>query len=229
MAGVHVSSSYEHRAAPRTIVDIDAELVVPIGVITGTIHDLSFLGSLFMTEELSPVEAGTSGSLNFVLPTSAERFSPRIDVRRTTTFPRPGGKSAQAIGFAFSGLQPNEERAIALACMEWNSVSLREFPLAVQCFVQGQYEVQNFSRFGRLSRGSREQVCIHFDKDTPLQRRHLVRLKVGQVAVMARVTSTTETRIGWDVTAQIDGWGRDFFLHEARRGAVSDVRSRRDP
>ncbi|MGH2520616.1 MAG: PilZ domain-containing protein, partial [Chloroflexota bacterium] len=100
-------AAHEKRRAPRAIVDIDGQLAVGGATLFGTIHDLSFTGSLFITQDLLNIAAGASGVLTFVLPNSTAWFKPQVEVRRTTTFPRPFGQAAQAVGFAFSGLQPN--------------------------------------------------------------------------------------------------------------------------
>ena len=215
-----MNEATENRRASRAIVDVDAELKLPSGTFQGTIHDLSFLGSLFLTDELEAVPMGTSGRVRFVLPTSASWFEPAIEVRRSTTFPRPRGLSAQAIGFQFSGLEPNEERAIALACLQWDSYSSRQFPLAAQCFVQGQDVIQNLSRFARLTSGSRQVLQLRFPGPVPLEPRNLVRLRVGRASVGGRVSEVYKDRFGTDVTLRVEGWGGDFFLHEARREAV---------
>ncbi|MDE3074464.1 MAG: PilZ domain-containing protein [Chloroflexota bacterium] len=219
--------SYEQRRAPRTVVDIDAELHAATRVCRGTIHDLSFLGSLFIAEDVddpedSPeLQPAVLGKLHFVLPTSPLAFSPSVRLRRTTTFPRPLGKVGVAVAFEFSELQAAEERAIALACYEWESYGSREFPLAAQCFVQGRDEVQNFSRFARLVSGSRDVLRFGFPKPVPLKAGHAVSLKLGQRIVAARIRSVDVGRLGIGVTARTEGWGRDFFLHAARRYETS--------
>ena len=217
---MELDATQEKRRAPRAVVDIDGQLAVGGATLLGTIHDLSFTGSLFITEDLLNIATGASAVLTFVLPNSTAWFKPQVEVRRTSTFQRLFGQSAQAVGFAFSGLALSEERAIALACYEWASCSSRAYALAAECFAQGLDGIQNFSRFGRLLEGSRDALALRFpSKELPLQPRHLLRLKVGQATTLARVLRLNETRLGTEVGLRMEGWGRDFFLHQARFAA----------
>ncbi|MBV9120845.1 MAG: PilZ domain-containing protein [Chloroflexi bacterium] len=211
----------EQRRAPRTSVDVEAELRLGGQVYHGVIQDLSFCGSLFIPEQRLQVAQGERGRFRFALPTALSWIEPHIEVRRVTNFPMVGRRDGQAVAFEFSGLTLEHERAIAAGCLEWSSHRQREYSLAASCSVQGLGANADFKRLGRAVSGSRDLVRISLPAEADLPRGAMVQLRVSNTSVEASVQSTEQERQGSVVQARLTGWGRDFFLHEARRGILA--------
>jgi hypothetical protein len=211
----------EHRRAPRTVVDVEARLhLAGQAPCQGVIQDLSFLGSLFVPEHPLPVQPDGQGQLRFALPTAVSWLEPHIEVRRITTYTRPNGQQAQAIAFEFSGLSQEQERAIAAGCHEWDSHRSKRYPLSARCFVESDSLQPHFARYGRLIAGSRTQVRISLPAGMEIERGMALRLKVGGSSVSGGVEQASSERAATELEVRLEGWGRDFFLHEARRAAI---------
>ncbi|GEM_PF-2740587 len=212
----------EHRRAQRTIVDVEAELHLRgLASCRGIIQDLSTVGSLFVPEHPLDVRQGLTGTLRFGLPNFVNWIEPSIEVRRVTTYERVGGEQAQAVGFEFSGLDASEERAIAAGCLEWQSHRMRDYRLAARCYVQGLGPFEKFSRYGQLTAGSRRQLYLNVLHPAGLEEGAAIRLKVGASHVAAEVERMETSGDAANVVLRMMGWGRDFFLHEARRESIS--------
>ncbi|HLY67534.1 MAG TPA: PilZ domain-containing protein [Chloroflexota bacterium] len=212
----------EQRRAPRTIVDVEARLQLDRQpACQGIIQDLSFLGSLFVPELPVQVQPDSAGQLTFALPTAVSWLQPRIAVRRITSYTRPGGSQAQGIAFEFSGLSTEEERAIAAGCLEWTDHRVRTYPLAARCFVEANAPTGHFSRYGRLTSGSRGQLRLSVPTAVSLAADDPVHLKLSTTAVTGNLQTSTPERDGTELLIRVEGWGRDFFLHEARRQSMT--------
>ena len=159
--------------------------------------------------------------MRFAMPGSRSWLEPLIQVRRATDLARPDGKLAQAIGFEFLGLSEQEERAIGTGCVEWEQHRTRDYPLSARCYVKGTGDFQHFSRYGRLTAGSRERldVSLHAGTEVPLGTQ--LRLRVGSVWVSGLVEHAGASDRHAEVVLRLnDEWGRDFLLHEARRQSL---------
>lgn len=189
-------------------------------VCRGVIQDLSFMGSLFAPERPLFVKPGARGRMRFSVPTSSAWIEPNIELRRITTIPRATGESAQAIGFQFNGLSAVHERAIATACLDWTRHRLQDYALNVDCLVQGMDEHRHYSRYGRINGGSRTRARVSVASAGELKALAKVRLKVNQTPVEGRIDDVRTERNGFELTVSLTGWGRDFFLHEARHASA---------
>jgi hypothetical protein len=181
---------------------------------------LSFLGSLFVPEHSVQIAPDGRGHLRFALPTAISWIEPHIQVRRITSYSRPNGQQAQAVGFEFSGLTHEQERAIAAGCMEWGSHRTKRYPLSARCFVESHGEQEHFSRYGRLVNGSRSQILLSLPEGLDIARGAMLRLKVGMSSVSGTVEHASSERSSTELDVRLEGWGRDFFLHEARRQSM---------
>ena len=184
----------------------------------GVIRDLSSVGALFVPDTPVQVDSGTRGSLRFGLPTSADWLEPSITIRRFTTFIRTGGLEGQALGLEFSGLRPDEEETIVRGCAEWDSHRMRQYTLAARCFAQTEGSLTAYARFGQLIGGTRSYLRVSLPAAAGLSRGARLQLKIARTWVKGEVEQTHELERGdLEVLLRMDGWGRDFFLHEARR------------
>lgn len=223
-------SGEDQRRAPRTLVDVEAELHLHgHPVCHGIMQDLSILGSLFMPEKALRAEPNAQGRLRFAMPTAVSWIEPRIQVRRVSSFPRATGEEVQTIGFEFSGLDSQQERAIAAGCMEWPTHRVRDYSLAARCFVQGMGAQRHFSRFGRVVGGTRNHIRLSLASSGELARQSEVRVKVTATSVAGEIEDVRQERSGVEVLVRLTGWGRDFFLHEARRESLADTSAARFP
>lgn len=214
-------SGEEHRRAPRTVVDVEARLhLTGHRPCDGIIKDLSFLGSLFVPENPVHVEPDGQGQLRFALPTALSWLEPHIAVRRITAYTRPGGQQSQAIAFEFSGLTHEQERAIAAGCHEWDTLRTKRYTLSARCFLENQGGQPHFARYGRLTGGTRGQVQLSLPSGVEIGPGSAVRLKIGSATATGLVEGATTERAGTELLVRLEGWGRDFFLHEARRQSM---------
>lgn len=203
------------------MVDVEARLHLNgHGSCQGIIQDLSFLGSLFVPEHPIQVEPNGQGQLRFALPTAVSWLEPHIEVRRITSYTRPGGQDAQAIAFEFSGLTHEQERAIAAGCHDWDSLRTKRYPLSARCFVESHGQAPHFARYGRLTSGSRSQVMLSLMAGFEIERGAPVRLKIGVSTAAGKVEHASAERNSTELQVRLEGWGRDFFLHEARRQSM---------
>lgn len=211
----------EHRRAPRATVDVEARLHLDgHAAAQGIIQDLSFLGSLFVPEHPVDVAPNGQGQLRFALPTAVSWLEPHIEVRRITSYSRPSGQAAQAIAFEFSGLTHEQERAIAAGCHDWASLRAKRYTLSARCFVESNGPEPHFARYGRLTSGSRTDVELSLPAHFEIGHGSAVRLKVAASTVTGKIEVVSAERSSTDVQVRLDGWGRDFFLHEARRQSM---------
>lgn len=215
----------EQRRAPRTLVDVEARLLLAGQTILGFIQDLSPLGSQFVPDKPIRADAGDSGEMRFALPQAERWLEPRVEARRTTMFTRAAGDQAQSIGFQFAGLRPEDEGAIASGCREWATHRVRQYALSSRCFVQGEGRLATFSRFGTLTSCSRSYARMLLPTDANLPPGTRLRLKMASSAVTSEIEQANVGHDGLEVLLRLDGWGRDFFLYEvlkeskATRGA----------
>jgi hypothetical protein len=212
-----MATGEEQRRAPRTLVDVEARLMLGGQTIQGFIQDLSPLGSLFVPERALQIDAGDSGSMRFAMPPAENWIEPRVEARRTTMFRRAGGEQAQSIGFQFSGLRPDQEDAVAEGCREWAIHRVRQYALAARCFVQGEGKLAAFSRFGKLIQCSRSYARMVLPTDAEFPRGSRLKLKMGSSPVATEIEQATVGPEGLEVLLRIHGWRCDFFLHEVRK------------
>ena len=214
----------EQRRAPRTPVDMEAELRLQgESVCYGILQDLSILGSLFIPERPLKVDSGQAGRLRFAVPTATSWIEPNIYVRRVTTIPRAIGEETQGIGFEFSGLDDEQERAISAGCMDWSGHRIREYHLSADCFVQGIGDFRHYARFGKVAHASRSRVAVHVPASGELKPGAELRLKVTSLFVPSVLEELKPGRSGVELVVKPSGWGRDFFLHEARRSSLPNL------
>jgi hypothetical protein len=208
----------DQRRAPRTNVDIEAELHLAGQLaVRGVIQDLSIKGSLFVPESTVRGQPGVRGRMRFAVPTTTNWVEPSVELRRLTASFRATGDAAQAIGFEFAPLPGDLERAVASACLGWTSDRMREYTLATDVFVQGLNEYRHYSRFGKLLGGSRNRVRLTVPESGEITPFAPVRLKVTDTSVMGEVEELRQEHGSVQLIVRLSGWGRDFFLHEARR------------
>ena len=211
----------EHRRAPRTVVDVEAVLHLSgLRSTSGVIRDLAHLGCLFVPEKPLRVEAGDRGSLRFALPTTDDWLEPNVEVRRLTTFTRLGGGEGQGIGMEFGGLKTEQEQAISAGCEEWDSHRMRQYDLAARCYVQSEGGSTHYARFGQLLGGTRSFLRLSLPAGPGVTRGTRLRLKMARTWVAGEVEQTTPAGAKLEALIRIEGWGRDFFLHEARRQSL---------
>jgi hypothetical protein len=211
----------EHRRAPRTIVDVEALLHLEgLRTIPGVIRDLAYLGCLFVPQSPVRVHAGDRGSLRFALPGRTDWLEPGIEVKRLTSFTRNQDEEGQGLGIEFGGLQAAEEEAISTACREWDHERSRQYELAARCYVQSEGGTTHYARFGQLLGGTRSYLRVTLPAGPGLARGIRLRLKMSRTWVNGEVEQVTTSAQQMEVLLRIDGWGRDFFLHEARRQSL---------
>lgn len=212
----------EQRRAPRTVVDVEALLHLNgLRSFPGVIHDLAYLGCLFVPEKPLTVCAGDRGSLRFALPVADPWLEPNVEVRRLTTFNRLGGDVGQGIGMEFSGLKAADEHAITTGCQEWDGYRTRQYELAARCYVESEGGSTHYARFGKLLGGTRNYLRLNLPSAAGLTRGIRLRLKMARTWVAGEVEQTAVNGAGLEVLVRIEGWGRDFFLHEARRQSLT--------
>jgi len=211
----------EHRRASRTVVDVEGLLHLNgLPSFPGVIHDLAHLGCLFVPEKPLRVAAGDRGRLRFALPTTEEWLEPNVQVRRLTTFTRLGGDEGQGIGMEFGGLKADEEQVIEAGCQEWDSHRMRQYDLGARCYVQSEGGSTHYARFGTLLGGTRSYLRLSLPAGPGIARGIGLRLKMARTSVSGEVEQTTLTGANIEVLVRIEGWGRDFFLHEVRRQSL---------
>lgn len=208
----------EQRRAPRTTVDVEARLSIPgQGACQGVILNLSFAGNLFLPERSLDIPAGGGAHMRFAMPSSRSWLEPLVQVRRAADFILPSGQPAQAIGFEFLGLSHEEERAIGTGCVEWEAHRQREYPLSARCYLKGLDVFRHFSRYGRLTSASHDVARVSV-AETRLPLGTRLRLKVDTVWVSGKVEEAKAEGDQSRLLLRLEPeWGRDFFLHEARR------------
>ncbi|MHB8618744.1 MAG: PilZ domain-containing protein [Chloroflexota bacterium] len=230
----------ERRRAPRTSVDIEAELRLDRQpACPGVIRDLSFAGGLFLLARPVDVAAGDGGRLRFALPTFTVALEPRITVTSVRVVDpslnaaqntaqssgRANVPRRQALGLAFAGLDGMQERAIGQACLDWPHHRDREYRWSARCFVRAKDPAHPFARFGRLVLGTPDGAQLRFPSHlTALVEGARVILKVGPAAVQAIVRQVAIDAAGTDLAVDYDGWGRDFFRLEASRATLVPTR-----
>jgi hypothetical protein len=218
-----MSNGPDLRRAPRTVVDVEAEFHLSgLRTYLGVIRDLSHLGCLFVPE--APIEAslGSRGTLRFALPTTPDWLEPNIAVRRIESFTRSSGGAGQGIGMEFSGISAEQQEAIVAGCREWDSHRMRQYELSARCFVQSEGGMTHYARFGQLLGGTRSYLHLTLPVGSSISRGMGLRLKMARTWIAGRVETISEGPAEMDVSLRIEGWGRDFFLHEARRQSISD-------
>jgi hypothetical protein len=199
------------------VVDVEAVLHLSgLKAYQGVIRDLSHLGSLFVPEQPIDAPAGARGSLRFPLPTTEYWLEPSVEVRRVMTFTRAGGEQGQGVAVEFSGLKREDEQAIMAGCQSWDGHRMRQYDLSARCYVQGEGGLTHYSRFGRLLGGTRSYLRVEIPTGSGVSRGIRLRLKMSRTWVTGEVEQTTEKGSSIEVLVRLEGWGRDFFLHEAR-------------
>ena len=217
-------SGADQRRAPRTNVDIEAELHLAGQLaVRGVMQDLSIMGSLFVPESAVRGQPGMRGRMRFAVPTVASWVEPSVEIRRLTTSFRATGDAAQAIGFEFSDLPGQMERAVASACLGWTTDRMRDYNLMADVFVQGLNEYRHYSRFGKLVSGSRNRVRLTVSESGELKPFAPVRLKVTNTSVVGEIEEVRPEYGSVQLIVRLSGWGRDFFLHESRHHSPGGV------
>jgi hypothetical protein len=212
----------EQRRAPRTVVDVEALLHLNgLRSFPGVIRDLAHLGCLFVPEKPLRLGAGDRGTLRFALPTTEQWLEPNVEVRRLTTFKRMGGDEGQGIGMEFGGLKDDEEQAISDGCRQWDQHRMRQYELGARCYVQSEGGSTHYARFGQLLGGTRSYLRLSLPAGPGVARGIRLRLKMARTWVAGEVEQTTLSGPDMEVLVRIEGWGRDFFLHEARRQSLT--------
>jgi hypothetical protein len=214
----------EHRRAPRTVVDVEALLRLSgLRTCPGIIQDLSYLGALFVPGKTLHLEPGSLGHLRFALPTAAHWLEPKVEIKRTTTFARSGGEPGQAFGMQFSGLTRHDEDAISAGCQDWNSYRVEQYEFAARCYAQSD-GAAHYARFGQLVGGTRTYLRLSLPTGPGLERGMALKLRIGRTWLASEVEKTNPDGPNNEVLLRIAGWGRDFFLHEARRHSMAAAR-----
>jgi hypothetical protein len=218
----------EQRRAPRTQVDVEARMrLKDQSTVRGIIVNLSFMGSLFLSlaERPMKVKNGTMGVMRFAMPTSLQWLEPRIIVKRATMVPLGEGNSAQAFGFEFAGVTEEEQRAIATGCEDWAEHIARIYPLAARCQVESITATKNFKRYGRIVAGGRDVMRIRLQGSMAIDSGIRVRLLAETAYVGGTVRQVVPSPQATELVVDLDpDWGRDFFLHDVRRQALSLVK-----
>jgi PilZ domain-containing protein len=211
----------EQRRAPRTVVDVEALLHLNgLRSFPGVIHDMAYLGCLFVPDKPLVVAPGDRGSMRFAMPMVDQWLAPTVEVRRLTSFTRLGGDVGQGIGLEFSGLKQQEEQAITAGCQQWDSYRTRRYELTARCYVESEGGSTHYARFGELRGGTRNYLRLNLPAGAGLARGIRLRLKMARTWVAGEVEQTTVKSTDMEVLVRIEGWGRDFFLHEARRQSL---------
>lgn len=192
----------------------------------GTIVELSLTGNLFVVgEEFGRVKSGTIGRMRFALPTSLEWLEPLVVVKRASSVPLSGDVSAQAFDFEFKDLTEQDERTVVAGCEDWAEHRTRTYPLAARCIVEGLAGTRQFKRPGRLVSGSRERMHVRMQAGFRAPSGLKIRLVCETTYISATVLEVVPAPTGTDLVVALDtDWGRDFFLHDARRQALALVR-----
>lgn len=212
----------EHRRAPRTVVDVEALLNLSgLRTCSGVIRDLSYLGALFVPEKPLRLEEGSRGSLRFALPNTPEWLEPAIVVRRMTTFTRSSGQAGQGIGVEFSGLRIEDQDAIDTGCREWDSHRMRQYSLSARVYCQSEGGLTHYARFGQLIGGTRSYLRLSLPNGPGVSRGCWLKLKMSRTWVRGEVEKITPNGLNLEILLRIEGWGRDFFLHEAQRQSLA--------
>ncbi len=183
----------------------------------GVIRDLAYIGSLFVPRQPIAAREGQRGTLRFPLPTSSDWLEPQVEIRRFTTFTRAGGEPGQGIGLEFAGLTAAQEKAIAEGCQQWDGQRMRQYELSARVYVQGEGGLTHYTRFGRLIAGTRTYLRLRLPSGPGLARGIHLRLKLARSWVSGEVEQLSQQAGEIEVLLRLEGWGRDFFLHEARR------------
>src|SRR5437867_2815281 len=217
-----MSNGEEQRRAPRTVVDVESELHLSgLRTYQGVVRDMSYLGALFVPENPLQAEIGGRGSLQFALPTYLEWLQPSIQIRRTSSYLRPGSGEIVAYGMEFFGLTPEQEQAITTGCQQWDSHRMRQYELSARCFVQSEGGLTAYARFGQLLGGTRSYLRLSLPSGPNVVNGIGLRLKIARTWIGGEVERVTEREADMEVLLRIDGWGRDFFLHEARQQSAA--------
>ncbi|HEX6512309.1 MAG TPA: PilZ domain-containing protein [Chloroflexota bacterium] len=212
----------EQRRAPRTVVDVEAVLHLSgLTVCPGVIHDLSYLGALFVPEKAMQVQPAAQGSMRFALPTARQWLEPSVLVRRISSFPRPGGGEGHAFGTEFFGLSSQDQQAVSDGCAQWDSHRIRQATFNARCYVQSEGGLTGYARFGQLVGGTRNYVRLKLPAGQGLGRGMRIRLKIAREWVTGEVEQVSPDSDTMEVLVRLEGWGRDFFLHEAARESGS--------
>lgn len=208
----------EQRRAPRTVVDVEALLHLNgLRSFPGVIHDMAYLGCLFVPDKPLTVAASDRGSMRFAMPMVDQWLVPNVEVRRVTTFTRLGGDVGQGLGLEFSGLKQHEEQAISAGCEQWDRYRTHRYDLTARCYVESEGGSTHYARFGELRGGTRNYLRVTLPAGAGVSRGIRLRLKMARTWVAGEVEQTTPKSTEMEVLVRIEGWGRDFFLHEARR------------
>jgi hypothetical protein len=219
-----VSDWEEQRRAPRTVVDVEAMLHLSgLRTFPGVIRDLSYLGALFVPESPLNIDEGSRGSLRFALSNTQDWLEPAVVVRRITTFTRVGGQMGQGIGVEFSGLPVEDQQAIDAGCREWDQHRMRQYTLAARVYVQSDGGLTHYARFGQLIGGTRSYLRLSLPAGPGVARGIWFKLKMSRTWIRGEVERITEDGSQLEVLLRIEGWGRDFFLHEARRQSLASA------
>ncbi len=217
-----MSNGPELRRAERYVVDVEAELLLRgLRASPGVIRDMSHLGVLFVPDQPPRAEIGSRGSLRFALPTWPHWLQPSVQIRRTTSYTRPGGGEVQAFGMEFFGLSPQEVQAVTEGAQAWDSHRMRQYELSARCFVQSEGGLTHYARFGQLLGGTRNYLRLSLPPGGNVSQGTGLRLKISRTWLSAEVERITERPSDMEMLLRIQGWGRDFFLHEARNQASS--------
>ncbi len=209
----------EHRRAPRAPVDIEARLHLGHKPIRrGLILNVSAVGCLFLPQLPIDAQIGARGQLRFAVPTLLSWLQPRVEIRRATLFNRSDGQPAQGLGLEFSGLTYAEQKAINDTISRWDELRKKQYRLAARCFLQGEDDLRSLDQQGQVVAASRRRLRVTTSPDTVLLRGSSLRLRVGAVWVRGTVAKVEQARGTTTLTLVLtEEWGRDFFLHEARR------------
>jgi hypothetical protein len=219
-----MSDGEEHRRAPRTVVDVEALLHLSgLRTCPGVIRDLSYVGAMFVPDSPIKVDEGSRGSLRFALPNTDDWLEPSISVRRITTFSRTGGQTGQGIGLEFPGLKLEDRHTIESGCHDWDGHRMRQYTLAARVYVQSEGGLTHYARFGQVTGGTRSYLRLNLPNGPGLARGIWLKLKMSRTWIRGEVERLTEDGATMEVLLRIEGWGRDFFLHEARRQTLAST------
>jgi hypothetical protein len=217
----------ERRRSPRTAVDVEAQMRLRGFASTqGVILDLSPVGNLFLPEQPLDVKPRTVGYMRFAMPTALMWLEPRIVVRRIAKVLSPEGEERQAIAFEFRDLKPVEEQAIESGCADWTEHLTRVYPLAARVELTTLVGVRQVMRVGRIVNGGREAIRVRLRPGTALPVGSRLGLRGANYGIHGYLTHMRRSPTDTEVLIQLtDEWGRDFFLHDARRQTLALVRA----